>query len=158
MWLFYSLFFPIWRLHLLFDFLIGPIYESHMYIVINRFCEVLFLSFERRPFDLLRLFFRMFICADHVRCSPNTRSRYFVFVLGIIFWRLIRKFILGIWFLFDQKITVSVLFTFSGILFARSQSTFSFKSRFTYMLTCFGAMEFLSVTEHWIEWRSWSAI
>ena len=37
-------------------------------MVINRFCEVLYLSFARRPFALLIFFFRTFIYADHVRC------------------------------------------------------------------------------------------
>ena len=106
--------------------------------MINRFCEVLYLSFERRPLALLGFLFKMFICAYHVRGSSITRPRYLVCVLGIIFWSLIRKFIsFIICFLFDRKITFSVLSTFSEILFARIKCTISFKSWFTYLFICF---------------------
>ena len=72
--------------------------------MINRFCEVLYLSFERRPFALLTFFFRMFIYTDHVRCSSNIRPRYLVFVLGVIFWPLIESshFLLFSFFLVEK--------------------------------------------------------
>ena len=81
-------------------------------MVINRFCEVLYLSFERRPFALL-IFFQ-YVCSDHVRCSYNTRPIYLVCVLGIIFWSFIRKFIFFvICFLFSWKITTYLFYPHS---------------------------------------------
>lgn len=94
--------------------------------MVNRYFEVLYLSFARRPFALLTLFFRMCICADYFRCLSNIRHIYFVCILGISFCSLVQNFILFvICFLFRWKI--SVLSTFNEILFARNQYTISLK-------------------------------
>ena len=122
-------------------------------MVINRFCEVLYLSFAKRPLALLSFFFRMSICADHVSCSSNIRPRHFVCVLDIIFYPLIRKLVFFvIFFLFGKKITISVLSTFREILFTGSQCTISSKSWCTNLFICFREMleyRWLVSSEKW---------
>ena len=63
----------------------------------------------------------MFICADHVRCSSNTRARYLVCVLGIIFWPLIQKVI---FLLFSFLSVKKLLFLF----YSHSVRTYLFEA------------------------------
>ena len=59
------------------------------YIVINRFCEVLYLSFPRWPFAQFSFFFRMFICANHIYCFAyyllSAYSKVHIFLLFSFF-------------------------------------------------------------------------
>ena len=106
-------------------------------MVINRFCEVLYLSFERRPFALL-IFFQ-YVCSDHVRCSCNTRPIYLVLCFGYYILVVYSKVHIFCYLLSFQlkNYYLSVLSTFSEILFARSHCTITFKSWFIYLFLCF---------------------
>ena len=73
---------------------------------------------------------------------------------GGFFFPIIRKFtFFVICFLFGRKITISVLSTFSEILFAQNQCIVSFKSCFTYVFICFRELLYFidDVRHHKIE-------
>ena len=111
--------------------------KSIYYIVINRFCKVMYLSFEI-PLLTFFYFFRMFIWTDHVRCSSNTRPRYFVGIL-VIYYLLAAYLKVHIFYLlsFQSKNYYFCFTTFNEILSAQSQWTISFKSWFMYLFICF---------------------
>ena len=67
--------------------------------------------------------------------SSNKTPGYLVQVFCLIFWLLKRKIVfLVICFLEDRKITISVLLTFKGILFARNYWSRFDRSKFIFFL------------------------
>ena len=108
-------------------------------------------------FDFLQ---NVFMCC-HVTCSSNINPKHCVCVFGGRGERgggggfpIIRKFtFFVICFLFGRKITISVLSTFSEILFAQNQCIVSFKSCFTYVFICFRELLYFidDVRHHKIE-------